>query len=199
MIPKDILLEYGAKIKPFKKSEFLFLKGDNARYYYQIVSGKIKMNNFSDNGREFTQGIFTKGDSFGEPPLFIEKKYPANAQVIEDAEVLMLLKNSFLQLLNEQKMNINVIKILAERLYYKAVIAVEMSTETAGHRIISLLNYFKNYINKDKKTNKELYKIELTRQEIANLTGLRVETVIRAIKNLEKDGNIKIIGKKIYI
>lgn len=42
------------------------------------------------------------------------------------------------------------------------------------------------------------YKIDFTRQQMADLTGLRVETVIRAIKALEKKGTIKIINRKVY-
>ncbi|OWP79845.1 Crp/Fnr family transcriptional regulator, partial [Flavobacterium covae] len=40
--------------------------------------------------------------------------------------------------------------------------------------------------------------IPFTRQEIANFTGLRVETVIRACSKLKKTGIIEIINHKIY-
>lgn len=197
MIPEDLLLDFGAQIKTYKKGEFLFYKGDEARYYYQIISGEIKMNNYNDNGREFIQGIFNEGKSFGEPPLFIDRPYPANAEVVKDTKILQLTKNSFIQLLQNQKLGINVLKTFAKRLYYKAVIAVEMSTETAEHRVLALLDYFKKY-SSEKSSSEKLYKFEFTRQEIANLTGLRVETVIRAIKTLKDNGTIKIIDRKIY-
>lgn len=197
MISKDVLLSCGAEIKTYKKGEFLFYKGNKASYYYQIVSGEIKMNNFGENGKEFIQGIFKKGDSFGEPPLFIDRPYPANAEVIKEAQVFVLSKKDFLSLIQKQKAEIEVLKIFAKRLYYKSIIAVEMSSETAGHRILSLLDYFKTYTPKDSSKN-NLFKFNFTRQEIANLTGLRVETVIRAIKNLENKGCIKIIDRKIH-
>lgn len=197
MIPKDLLLEYGADIKTYKKGEFLFYKGDKANYYYQIISGEIKMNNFNDSGKEFIQGIFGEGRSFGEPPLFIDRVYPANAEATKDSEILVLPKQKFLELIQKSEMGIEVLKIFAKRLYYKAVIAEEMSSGTAEDRIISLLDYFKIYVNKNP-LKKELYKFEFTRQEIANLTGLRVETVIRTITQLKNKGSIKIIDRKIY-
>lgn len=43
-----------------------------------------------------------------------------------------------------------------------------------------------------KSTTKKIYKIDFTRQELANLTGLRVETAIRAIKSLENKGPLKL-------
>lgn len=198
MIPKEILLEYGADIKTFKKGEFLFHKGEEAKYYYQIISGEVKMNNYNDNGKEFIQGIFKEGKSFGEPPLFINRPYPANGEVIKEVRILMLPKNKFLKLIKEPQISTEILKTFSKRIYYKAVMAVEMSSETAEHRILSLLNYFKTYSSKNNSKEK-LYKFDFTRQEIANFTGLRVETVIRAIKILESKEIIKIINRKIYI
>ena len=43
------------------------------------------------------------------------------------------------------------------------------------------------------------FMVELSRQQLADLTGLRVETVIRTIKQLEKQEYLKIIEGKIYL
>jgi CRP-like cAMP-binding protein len=40
--------------------------------------------------------------------------------------------------------------------------------------------------------------IPLTRQQLASFTGLSVETVIRSIKNMEKNGVLKIQNRKIW-
>jgi CRP-like cAMP-binding protein len=45
----------------------------------------------------------------------------------------------------------------------------------------------------------ELYEVTLTRQQISELTGLRVETVIRAIKKLEKSKKLSIKERKVYL
>lgn len=197
MLPKEMLLSYGAQVVFYKKGEFLFRKNDYAHYYFQVLEGAIKMNNYSGNGREFIQGIFKEGKSFGEPPLFIDKKYPSNAQALKDSKVLKLPKRDFLELIDNNKKGVEVLRIFAKRLYYKAIIAVEMSSEKAEHRILRLLDYFKE--DADNTTeNSGLYKFNFTRQEIANLTGLRAETVIRAVKVLKTRGDIQVIDRKIY-
>ncbi len=196
MIPKEILLESGALIKTFEKGGFIFTKGNTAKNFYQIVSGEVKMNNFNNDGREFIQGIFKRGDSFGEPPLLIDRVYPANAQVIKEAKILILPVAKFKKLLLNPEISLEISKTFAKRLHYKAIVAVEMSSERAEHRILSVLDYFKTYTRKN--PSDKPYKIELTRQELANLTGLRVETAIRAIKSLEKKGAVKLINRKIY-
>ncbi len=197
MIAIDLLEKYGALKKSFDKNEIIFEDGHLPTHYYQIISGEVKMSNYNDDGREFIQGIFYKGQSFGEPPLFLNQNYPANAIAVEDAEILLLPKNSFMKLLEENAtVSIKIIENLAQRLYYKSVMAAEMSTQEPEHRVLKLIDHGIAYFNFTKDENG--YLINFTRQQIGDLTGLRVETVIRTIKALEKKGVLKIINRKVY-
>jgi CRP-like cAMP-binding protein len=197
MIAPELLEKYGALKKSFDKNEIIFEEGNLPAYYYQIILGEVKMSNYNDDGREFIQGIFYKEQSFGEPPLFLNQNYPANAIAVEDAQVLLLSKNSFLKLLEENPaISLKIIENLAQRLYYKSVMAAEMSTHEPEHRVLKLIDHGIAYFNFKKDANG--YLINFTRQQIGDLTGLRVETVIRTIKALEKKGVLKIINRKVY-
>lgn len=197
MIATELLEKYGATLKLYKKTETIFKEGNQAMHYYQILSGEVKMNNFNDDGREFIQGFFNKNQSFGEPPLFLNRPYPANAIAVEDSEILSISKDGFMKLLNENpSVSIKIIENLAQRLHYKSVMAAEISTHEPEHRVLRFIDYSIAYLNF--KEDKNGYRIDLTRQQIGDLTGLRVETVIRAIKSLEKKGALKIINRKVY-
>ena len=197
MIAIALLEKYGALKKSFDKNEIIFEDGNLPMHYYQIISGEVKMSNYNDDGREFIQGIFYKNQSFGEPPLFLNQNYPANAIAVEDAEILLLTKSSFMKLLQDNaNVSIKIIENLAQRLYYKSVMAAEMSTQEPEHRILKLMDHGIAYFNFKKEENG--YLINFTRQQIGDLTGLRVETVIRTIKALEKKGVLKIINRKVY-
>ena len=197
MIAIDLLEKYGALKKSFDKNDIIFEEGNLPTHYYQIISGEVKMSNYNDDGREFIQGIFYKEQSFGEPPLFLNQNYPANAIAVEDAEILLLPKDNFMKLLQENAtVSIKIIENLAQRLYYKSVMAAEMSTQEPEHRILKLIDHGIAYFNFKKEENG--YLINFTRQQIGDLSGLRVETVIRTIKALEKKGVLKIINRKVY-
>jgi len=197
MIATDLLEKYGALKKSFDKTTLIFEEGNLPSHYYQIISGEIKMSNYNDDGREFIQGIFYKEQSFGEPPLFLNQNYPANAIAVEDSEVILLPKNIFMKLLEENPaISLKIIENLAQRLYYKSVMAAEMSTQEPEHRVLKLMDHGITYFNFKKDENG--YLINFTRQQIGDLTGLRVETVIRTIKALEKKGVLKIINRKVY-
>ncbi|WP_163398026.1 Crp/Fnr family transcriptional regulator [Flavobacterium fluviatile] len=197
MISPELLEKYSAVKKSYNKKEVIFEEGIFPSNYFQILSGEVKMSNYNDDGREFIQGIFYNGQSFGEPPLFLNQKYPANAIAVEDSEIFFLPKSNFMKLLEDNPaISIKIIENLAQRLYYKSVMAAEISTQEPEHRVLKLIDHGIAYFDFQK--DKNGYLINFTRQQIGDLTGLRVETVIRTIKTLEKKGELKIINRKVY-
>ncbi|WP_348797526.1 Crp/Fnr family transcriptional regulator [Flavobacterium adhaerens] len=197
MIALKLLEEFGGLIKKYQKSDIVFQEGKLPTHYYQILSGEVKMSNYNDDGREFIQGFFYENQCFGEPPLFIDKLYPATAIAVEDATIVCVPKNQFLELISKNPLvGLKFVQNLSQRLYYKSVMAAEISSQEPEHRILKLIDYAIEHFNFKKDENG--YLISFTRQQIGDLTGLRVETVIRAIKSLEKKSELKIIKRKVY-
>jgi len=197
MIDVELLIAAGAKSMELKKGEWVFRQGDHARFFFQVVSGQIKMSNFSEQGQEFVQGMFSDDQSFGEPPLFVDVVYPASAIASANSRLLKLSKEKFMALLLEQpKVGIEVSRNLAKRLHYKAVMATEISSHQPEHRILTLLKYLKAEMHNNSPSP---IAIDLTRQQIADMTGLRVETVIRSIKKMESENLLEIRNRKVYI
>jgi CRP-like cAMP-binding protein len=194
MISEDLLVAHNAKLVTYHDGTRIFSEDEAARFYFQLKSGGVKMFNLNENGKEFVQGLFYDGDSFGEPPLLGTFNYPATAVSVGDSQIYKLKKKSFFGLLESNyDTHFKFTETLANRLAYKAMILKEMSVHPPEHRILRLVDYLK-----EKYGNKEMFQVDLTRQQIADLTGLRVETVIRAFKQLETDGEIKIINRRIY-
>lgn len=197
MIDTKLLLTFGARIKEYEKNELIFSENDSARYYFQIMSGMIKMNNFNDDGKEFIQGVFYEGQSFGEPPLFVDINYPANAVTLSKCTLLILPKKQLLHLLFEYpEIHLEITKSLAKRLHYKAIIASEISSQEPEHRVLRFIDYLKNDLAV--LDTKFTFEVPYTRQQIADILGLRVETVIRAIKSLESKKEVQIRKRKVF-
>jgi CRP/FNR family transcriptional regulator len=194
-IDTDILVAWGAQSKKYAKGEVIFNEGDDPRFYYQILKGQVKIYNLSQDGREFTHGIFCNGESFGEPPLFIDEKYPTTAVSTAESVIFRLPKERFLQILDEERdIEKMFLKLMATRIYNKTTAASFIVNHTPKERIMSFLKEFKRHnIN-----NSARVVIPYTRQDIANLTGLRVETVIRTVIDLKKKGVVDIVNRKIY-
>lgn len=194
-IEPELLSSYGAETKIYKHNEMIYREGDHATYYYQIVKGKVKLNSYNDEGKEFIHNIIGEKQSFGDSMLFVEKFYVMNAISIVDTELIRLPKNNFLELLkNNPEISLEMNACLSQRLYFKAIMLQNMSSQNPVMRLEGLLNYLKSYHDGD---CEHCFPVELTRQQMANLTGLRVETVIRTLKKMEKHGKLTIKDRKI--
>ena len=197
MIEKKVLEKNGAKLISFKKGDYIFRENTEAKFYYQILSGGVKMSHVNDSGNEFIQGFFGRKKSFGEPPLLIDMKYPADAISVNNSKIYRLKKEVFLKILRQNNtisMAYNI--LLSNRLFYKARMANGISSNSAEETILNLFNYLKYDIH-DYETSKKM-EIELKRKDIAGMLGISTETVIRTIKKIEKKGLLKIVDHKVY-
>ncbi len=195
MIPKDIIEAYNPAIIRLPAGAFLFQEGELALFYFQLVTGKVKMINISAEGKEFVQGIFETDQSFGEPPLFHDAVYPASAKAISDATIFKLRKEKLFDLLRDHPdIHLKFTSALTKRLMYKAMIMKEISSHDAQHRILTFLDYLKGEYG----TIHGPFHIDLTRQQLSDLLGIRVETVIRTVKILAEQKEIELKGRKIF-
>jgi CRP-like cAMP-binding protein len=179
-----------------KCDEIIFQEGACANFYYQVVSGSVRWVSINEEGREFIQLMVEKGESFGELPLFDDGGYAATAIAEEDTVIIRLHKSNFLQLLKDNAdIHFAFTKLLAERMRFKFLTIRELAYYSPEHRISTLLSYLKK---NHKHTCPVCHQIKLTRQQIADMTGLRVETVIRAMRHLHDKGELHIEKGKVY-
>lgn len=197
MIDEDILLSRCAIYRKINKGEFIFHEGTKCNFYFQLIEGKVCWLNYDDDGKVYIQSIVDKGECFGELPLFDNEPYAASAVASTNIIILQLPKPSFLQLLKDYpEISFSFNKLLAKRVRYKFFILKEITCHNPEKKVLTLLNYFKE---KNNQLANERYKVPITRQQIADMTGLRVETVIRVIRNLNEHGKLHIERGKVYL
>lgn len=196
VFPSKTLEKYHARLVSLRKDQVLFHEGDKALDYFQVEEGSVKMFIASNDGQEFIQGIFAAGESFGEPALIGNFPYPGTVMAIEKSKVWKLPGDYFFQMLKENfELHVKMDQVLCNRLRYKSMVLSEISSYEPEHRIITLLKYFKSKNAGPGQAGKIV--VPYTRQQLADMSGLRVETVIRTVKKMEKDGKLLLEGHKI--
>ncbi len=194
-IDQELLTTWGGVYKTYEKNEYVFHENEHPRCYYQLVEGCVKMFNSNEAGKEYLQGMFGKGQSFGEPVLFIDEVYPASAMCVQKTVLIRLSIENFHKILHEYPdLSYRFLILFAQRIYNKSITAKEIANNNPEHRILSFLNSFKKSAGN---VNEKLV-VPYTRQEIANFTGLRVETVIRTLLKMQAESKIQIINHKLY-
>lgn len=194
-IDPDLLAAWGGVNKRYEKHEHIFYENEHARYFYQIVEGSVKMYNSNEAGKEFLQGIFHPGQSFGEPPLFIDEPYPASAMCLQKSIIIRVSAENLQKIIVEYpELTDRFMRHFAKRIYSKSITAKEIVNNNPEHRIKAFLDSYKKSVP----DCSEKVLIPYTRQEIANFTGLRVETVIRTLIKMQTSNRILINHHKLY-
>lgn len=196
MIDIDLLLAWGAAFKKVNAGEIIFSEGQSCSFYHQLVSGKVKWYNSDDEGKNFIHKMVEPGESFGEFPLFDDGPFAATTVAEQDSVIIRLHKPTFIELIKENhEINFAFTQLISKRLRHKFSIIKSFSSHCPEKMIGALINQLKA---ERKNICEQCCQLKLTRQQIADMTGLRVETVIRTMRSMHEKGELRIAKGKVY-
>lgn len=192
-ITENFIKETNAEIKKHQKNSLIINEGSTSLYFYYLLEGELSVYNLTPEGKEFLQHKVRENNFFGEPAVLLEKPFPGTVEVTSEfAKILRIKRENFLQYLkNNPDWSLEFTKSIAEKSIIKSNSLKNIVFLNPEDRIIKQLNDYKE--GKDEKII-----IELTRKELSNMTGLRIETIIRTIKKMEKEGKLQIINGKVF-
>ena len=192
-INDQFIFDTQAEIKKYSKGSLIANEGNKSLYFYYLIEGELSVYNFTPEGKEFLQHKVKEKNFFGEPAVLLEKPFPGNVEVTSDfAEILKIKRENFLQYLkNNPDWCLEFTKSIAEKSIIKSNSLKNIVFLNPEDRIIKQFNDYKEGAE-------QKMVIELTRKELSNMTGLRIETIIRTIKKMEKEGKLEIKNGKVF-
>lgn len=196
-LDEDIVQHSKAEQKKFYKGDIIVNEGDLSQYFLYLKSGELSVFNFTEEGKEFLQHKVKAGDFFGEPAVLLEKPFPGNVEVAsERAEIIKIKRESFIDYVLKHPDKLYELTIsVAEKSIRKSLSLRNIVFLNPEDRIYhQLKDYKREHGNEDEKLV-----VKLTRKELSHMTGLRIETIIRTVKKMEKDGKLEIVNGKIII
>ena len=193
-INDQFIFDTQAEIKKYSKGSLIANEGNKSLYFYYLIEGELSVYNFTPEGKEFLQHKVKEKNFFGEPAVLLEKPFPGNVEVTSEfAEILKIKRDNFLNYLrNNPDWCLEFTKSIAEKSIIKSNSLKNIVFLNPEDRIIKQFNDYKEGAE-------QKMVIDLTRKELSNMTGLRIETIIRTIKKMEKEGKLEIKnGKVVY-
>ena len=179
----------------YLKGETIFKQGALAPYVLFIQSGLVRV--YLQTGRNKVQNLWISrsGDFLAFSTLFGERTYTYSAVAMKDSELLMIEKESLKHLLQTNPQfgfritskNLNSEKHLVDlvsSLSYK---------QMRGKLAAALL-----YLDSEALRSEGVFN-HLTRQDIADFASISVESVIKFLKEFEKEGMLLLEGKNILM
>ncbi|WP_456457394.1 Crp/Fnr family transcriptional regulator [Thermovibrio sp.] len=167
--------------KRYLKGEVIFSPSERAEFFFILKRGKVKV--FKTlNGKEQIIKVFEKPALFGEAASFTGGNFPAWAEAIEDSEVLLILRKDLLNLLREEpELGINLMAVMAQRLFYLTALVESLSLKSALSKLSSYI--LSKLGDKDE--------IDFSTGLAAMELGLTKETVSRTLSKLKALGVIE--------
>ncbi|WP_313189542.1 Crp/Fnr family transcriptional regulator [Sphingobacterium sp.] len=197
MIPSELLIEKGATVKKVESAEVIFHENSPSNFYYQVISGRVIICNFLADGKEVLHKVVCAGEGFGEVAILDNGFHVATAIADKPCTMLKLSSSAFMEILSDyHSIMLLVTQRIARELRFKLFMTKMICSYSPEEILIHLLNKLND---ENKLICGECHRLMLTRQQLANMTGLRVETIIRAMKNLEKEEKLSIIKGKVFI
>ncbi len=188
-----------ASLKQVGKKKILFSEGEEARGFYVILSGKVKVYKVSPDGKEQILHVVNAPDSFAEAALFLEGTYPAFAEALSDSQLLFFPKTNFIRLIEKNpQLSINMIVSLSQFLKRFASLVEELSLKEVSSRIAKYLIDLSLKLSKEGKSPKEV-ELDLSKTQLALKLGTISETLSRTLAKMRAKGIIDVRKNRILI
>jgi CRP/FNR family transcriptional regulator len=181
-----------------KRGEPLFRTGDRFDAVYPIRLGFFKTRVTSDDGREQVTGFPMPGDILGFDAISVGA-FQCDALALEDAEVCVVPFDKLETLSREfNGLQRQLHRVLSREIVRDQGVMMLLGTMRAEQRIATfLLNLSQRFAQRGFSPREFI--LRMTREEIGNYLGLKLETVSRTFSKLQDEGLITVEQKRLRI
>lgn len=183
-------------IESYAKKQTLYQEGKRPRFLYYLVKGKVKGFKTHEDGKDYITDIFSDGDFMGFPALIEDKNYDDSAVVLEEAEIMQVPKDDFLQMIySDMNVAVKFIRIITQNVKEKEERLLSLAYSSLRKRVAKAL------VDLDGKYNEPggNKPIEISREDIAHYVGTATESLIRTLSDFKSEKLIEIKEGKIRI
>jgi CRP-like cAMP-binding protein len=200
-LPEDDLraLESKMVIQKYKKGQNIFVEGAYPSGIFYVREGRVKKYKANRDGREQIIYICNKGELLGYSALLSEEAYPDSAATLENSVVGFISREVFLKVLSQSpSMSLRLLKNLSHEFGVLVNTIASFAHKTVRERLALSLLILKDKFDDQEGQNKPV-EITLSREDLANIVGTAVETLVRILHNFKDEGLIETQGRKIMV
>lgn len=170
------------------RGAFFFLQGDPAERLYILIDGRVKLNQSSPDGQQILLRAIGPYELFGAVALAQGETYPVNAEAAEDCLALAWEKSSLMPFVSRfPQLALNAIQLMAAATQEFQERFRQLATERVERRLAHTLLRLASQNGKRIPTG-VLIDLPLTRQDLAEMTGMTIYTVSRLLSQWETQG-----------
>lgn len=180
--------------RSYKAGQVLFSPSRTADAFFVILTGQVKLYKLSAKGDEQILHLYGPGATFGEAAMWAGGNYPAFAEVIRDAALLVVSRDKLQRLLTgNPALAMGIMAGLSAKLREFAGLIEQLSLKEVPARLAAAL------LGQAEKAGGNVFKLAGTKRHLAAQIGTVAETLSRAFSRLKSDGLVDVRGSQITI
>lgn len=184
-------------LRTYKKKDIIYRERQYPHYLYLVESGKVKIYKGNPEGKEYIMHIHGKGDYFGYLPLIDDSAYNETAEALEDAEVYLIPKADFLQLLHSNRqVSMRFVQLLSNNLAQNEQRLLDLAYNSVRKRVAQALIFLKDKYGSG---SQDKPSFAFSREDLANIAGTSTESAIRALSDFKDEKLVEIKGSTITL
>jgi CRP/FNR family transcriptional regulator len=180
---------------------YIFMEGDESRWFYLVKSGHVKIVRHSKTGKDVVLELLGPGEVFGGVAVIEKRPYPAAAQATESTVVLKIPADPMTALAERHPAFIKEMALMIGRRLRAAHDSVKsLAVDPVEARLAAaLLRLAEREGTRGKEGKGTTLPFHLTRQSLADMTGTTVETTIRILSRWLRDGLLADDGGRLVL
>lgn len=176
------------------KGGTIFRRGDPCEGFHIVIYGQVKLGFTSTQGDEKVVEIISRGQSFGEALMFMEKPYIVSAHALADSLLLYISKHAvFAELDRNPKFARRMLAGLSRRLHGLISDVEAYSLRSASQRVIGYL------LKEDPDGDGSHVTLSVSKKLLASRLNLTPEHFSRVLHDLVAQQLIDVRGREIVI
>ena len=188
----DLLADSSVTVAP--ADSLLFLQGDPAHTFYVVLEGWVKLFRTTAEGDEAIIAVVPQGQSFAEAAVFEEGSYPVSAAMVDDARLLCIAAEPFLEkIVADRRMIMKMMASMSKRLRQLVNQVEDLSLKSSVERVAG---YLAGLCTEE--AGAANVRLPLDKAVIARHLGMQPETLSRSFARLRTLG-IAAEGDKVTI
>jgi CRP/FNR family transcriptional regulator, cyclic AMP receptor protein len=195
------LLTENCNSNKYKKKQAIYTEGNHPNRLYYVLNGKVKTYKSNDDGKELVTGLYTTGDFLGYIALLEGTAYKDTAEALEEAELAVIPREDFDELINKNAGVANrFIRLLAKNISEKEEHLLGIAYNSLRKKVAEALLLMQKKFSQPQDTD---FVIDINRESLATIAGTATESLIRTLSDFRseklvdiKEGGIVILNQK---
>jgi CRP-like cAMP-binding protein len=186
--------------KRHKASEILFVEGDNCSGVYLICEGLVAIRKISSDGKSVLMRLAKPGDLLGYRPFLAAEPHRATADFLKSGRACFLKSALMHELLLKQPLfGFELVKRISQDLGEAEERFNQVVTKGLRARLAHWLLLMKEPYGTTTADGKFVLELPISRRDMAEMLGVRSESLSRAIHQMTEDGVLRFSGHRAWI